>query len=141
LRASTKVKVQLHWVEQMRGKWVNRSSTPGFVDTDFTGLKATTEQDKAAFFVRAVGIDHGPGAADDDLEIHIAASGKGHKFVLFSKLAPPRSEKIGTAALPPPFVSGASAAALQSTSTKWHGDTSVTAKFVSTVTESSPKPD
>lgn len=143
-RGGTKVKLQLHWVEQLDGKWVNRSSTPGFVDTEFDDFKATTDEDKAAYFVRAVAVANSPGVEDDDLEIHITAErkdanqSKSHKFLFFSKLAPPRSiTGGGTSPLPPPFIEGASETELQSRKTKWKGSGGLKAKFISTVQQNS----
>lgn len=137
LRAPTKVKIQLHWVEQIRGKWVNRSSTPSFVETAFNNLKATTEADKKKFFVRAVLVPHGVGIDDDDLEIHVTSEGKGHRFIFFSKLAPPAEQRYGIESPPPPFIQSASGANLERGGTKWKGSGALQAKFVSAVTQSS----
>jgi peptidoglycan hydrolase-like protein with peptidoglycan-binding domain len=137
LHGTTNVKLQLHWVEQVHGKWANRSSTPGFVDTAFAGKKATSDAEKRSFFVRAILVEHGAGAADDDLEIHVTGGGKAHRFVFFSKLAPPRSEMSGTAAPAPPFVNSAAGVALDGVGTKWSGSGALQAKFASAITQNS----
>lgn len=96
------VQLQLHWVENIRGKWVNRSSTPTFEDAlSFKGKKATTPDEKKKFFVHAKLVSVGAeGPQDDNLEIHVVHADvpeTSHKFVLFSKLAPPRLESPGQA--------------------------------------------
>ncbi|MDT4292018.1 neuraminidase-like domain-containing protein [Methylomonas sp. MO1] len=132
LRSTTKVKVQLHWVEKISGKWVNRSSISGFVETDFDGLKATTDSDKEAFFVRAVLIQNAKGIEDDDLEIHIKHNeGKGHRFRFYSKLAPPASILSADAPPSPPFAN------IKKTGSKWKGSNSLQAQFVSAVEQNS----
>jgi len=134
LRGTTKVKLQLHWAEQVQAKWVNRSSTPAYVETVFDGLKATTDAHKRAFFVRAVLVGNGPGVEDDDLEIQVTAGTeagtKAHKFIFFSKLAPPQSENAGTAPVASPF--GGSGQA-----TKWIAEGALQVRFVSAVSQSS----
>jgi peptidoglycan hydrolase-like protein with peptidoglycan-binding domain len=131
LHALTMVKVQLHWVEKISGKWVNRSSTPSFVKTKFDRLKATTEDDKEQFFVRAVLIQNEKGIEDDDLEIHITNSGLGHKFRFFSKLAPPAETMSADAPSSPPF------AGVKGYGTKWKGKGALEATFVSAVVQNS----
>ena len=135
LRAAKKVKIQLHWVEQIQGKWLNRSATPNYVETTFIE-KATTDTDKKGFFVRAVRIEHEAGVADDDLEVHIwsASAEKGHKFVFFSKLAPPRFEESEVEPPAPPFEGNSRS--LKRCGTKWTGRGALQAKFVSAVSQS-----
>jgi peptidoglycan hydrolase-like protein with peptidoglycan-binding domain len=130
LRGVSQVKLQLHWVEQVKGKWVNRASTPSFSPTAFAGLKATTDDEKRAFFVRAVVVENAAGPQDDDLEIQITQGDKAHSFVLFSKLAAPRSLQQGSAPAAPPF-------GMSSSATKWWRGDSLSVEFVSAVTESS----
>lgn len=131
LHALTMVKVQLHWVEQIGGKWVNRSSTPGFVETKFDNLKATTDANKKQFFVRAVLIQNDKGIEDDDLEIHITNNGMGHKFCFFSKLAAPAETRSADAPPTPPFVG------VNGNGTKWNGTGALQAQFVSAVVQNS----
>ena len=130
LRGMTTVKLQLHWVEQIQGKWENRSSTPNFMDTKFSGFNATTDDQKCKYFVRALLIQNGKGVEDDDLEIQITQKETAHKFVFFSKLAPPRSEQSGTLPVPPPFNVNVDA-------TKWQGAGGLQVTFVSAVTQHS----
>jgi peptidoglycan hydrolase-like protein with peptidoglycan-binding domain len=142
---TTNVKLQLHWVEQIEGKWVNRSSTPSHVDTAFDGLKATTDAEKRNFFVRAVLVGHAAGVEDDDLEIHVSSGTRVHKFTLFSKLAPPRSEQAGTEPLKPPFSGTAIATGGRhprprpptAKATKWAATGGLRVCFVSAVSQSS----
>ncbi|KWC42429.1 hypothetical protein WL51_03575 [Burkholderia ubonensis] len=133
LRGPTYVKVQLHWAERIDDKWTNRGSTPGFVNTDFFDYKATSDEEKRGFFVRAVVIQNEAGAEDDDLEIHITNGSKGHKFVFFSKLAPPRSESDSSGPTPPLFD------AISPEATKWRANERqpLSITFVSAVTQSS----
>jgi peptidoglycan hydrolase-like protein with peptidoglycan-binding domain len=135
LSGQTYVNVQLHWAEHIDGKWTNRGATPGFVNTkeDFLGCKATSDEEKRAFFVRAVVIENEAGVEDDDLEIHITNGAKGHKFVFFSKLAPPRSESDSSSPTKPPMD------AISPKATKWHADKSqpLSISFTSSVTQSS----
>jgi Neuraminidase-like domain len=136
LRGTTRIKLQLHWVEQVQGKWVNRSSTSSHVDTAFDGLKATTDAEKREFFVRAVLVGNAAGVEDDDLEIQVTTSGaSAHKFTFFSKLAPPRSEKVGIKPPPPPF--GGSDEKTNAEVTKWTADGALQVRFVSAVSQSS----
>ena len=135
LEGTTQVKLQLHWVEQTQGKWINRSSTPGFLKTAFSRFKATTDADKRKFFARAVVIEHEAGVADDDLEIHITQGSTAHKFVFFSKLAPPRSMEDGNAPAAPPFEFPVPAG--NDRATKWRGEGALRVKFVSAVTQNS----
>jgi peptidoglycan hydrolase-like protein with peptidoglycan-binding domain len=134
LRGVPQVKLQLHWIEQAQGKWSNRCSIPTFVDTEFSGFKATTDQEKRCFFVRAVTIGHGEGVDDDDLEVQITQQDVAHRFVFFSKLAPPRSESKGQAATQPPFKL---VDEINAQATKWRGDGALQVKFVSAVTQNS----
>jgi peptidoglycan hydrolase-like protein with peptidoglycan-binding domain len=131
LRSTTEVKVQLHWVEKISGRWVNRSSTPSFVETKFDGLKATTDADKKQFFVRAVLVRNDKGIEDDDLEIHITNANMGHKFRFFSKLAPPAETMSADAPSSPPF------AGVKGYGTKWMGTGALQATFVSAVVQNS----
>lgn len=133
------VNVQLHWAEHIDGKWTNCGATPGFVDTkkDFLGCKATSDEEKRTFFVRAVVIENEAGVQDDDqdddLEIHITNGAKGHKFVFFSKLALPRSESGSSSPTKPPMD------AISPKATKWQADKSqpLSISFTSSVTQSS----
>ncbi|SOD42217.1 neuraminidase-like domain-containing protein [Nitrosovibrio sp. Nv4] len=133
LRGPTYVKVQLHWAERIDDKWTNRGSTSGFVDTAFMDCKATSDEEKRGFFVRTVVIENEAGAQDDDLEIHITNENKGHKFVFFSKLAPPRSESDSSAPTLPPFD------AISPKATKWVSNEQqpLSITFVSAVSKSS----
>lgn len=155
LAAIPHVKLQLHWVEQAQGKWVGRNSTPNFVDTDFVGFKATDDEQKHKFFVRAVVIEHEAGTEDDDLEIRITstkttgtnAAKVAHKFVFFSKLAPPLSKNTDPTASPtgsnpsqpdsppsPPFLR------CEAGATKWDCSGGLSVKFVSAITQNSEQP-
>ena len=130
LQGTIEVKLQLHWAERLQGKWANRASTAGFVPTSFKGVKATTDNEKRGFYIRAKTIEHGAGMEDNDLEIQISNSGAGHKFVFFSKLAGPRSEPVADPLSDLPFNVGPSA-------TKWHGSGSLMVEFVSAVKQNS----
>lgn len=159
LGAIPHVKLQLHWVEQVQGKWVGRNSTPNFVDTDFVGFKATDDEQKRKFFVRAVVIEREAGIEDDDLEIRITSTttytsgggastsvSKAHQFIFFSKLAPPLSKKTDPTASPtgsnpsqpdsppsPPFLRCTAEA------TKWGCSGGLSVNFVSAITQSSER--
>lgn len=129
LRPGTRVDLQLHWVECVKGRWGNRSSTPGFVDTEFAGEKATTDGEKRKFHVRAVLLERSPGIQDDVLEIHVSKGEKVHKFVFFSKLAPPTSEMSGTKPQTPPYeLLGVGD---RVSATRWCGDGALRVRFAS----------
>ena len=132
LASVSQVQLQVHWVEQIQGKWGARNSTANFVNTDFTGMKATSDDDKRKFFVRAVTVEHGAGIDDDDLELQITQGGKAHTFTFFSKLAPPLSKKSGQQPLAPPYKLDASPVA-----TKWQNDGPLQVNFTSKVTQNS----
>jgi hypothetical protein len=133
LKGRTYVKVQLHWSERINDMWTNRGSSPGFIDTDFLDCKATLDEHKQSFFVRAQIIENEVGTEDDDLEIHITNGTMGHRFVFFSKLAPPRSERNSSSPTKPPLDS------ISPKATKWRADKSqpLSISFTSSVTQSS----
>jgi hypothetical protein len=133
LEAPSKMQLQIHWVEYTNGKWSNRSSTDFEEAAQFAGFSVTTEPERQAFSVRAVIVGNGPGPEDDDLEIQIAAPGGalGHKYVFFSKLAPPRLESVSPEIHAPPFQD------ITPRATGWDGDEGLRANFASSVTQNS----
>jgi len=138
MRGTTHISIQLHWAEQIKGEWKHRNSTP-YVDAPFAGSHATTDEQKRKFFVRAVVLDNGPGQQDDDLEIHVSRGEVGHKFVFFSKLAPPTSGATSgnDAPKPPPFALNQGSAA----ATKWSSAAGpLQVSFTSAVTERTDTP-
>lgn len=137
IQASTQVDLQLHWVEHVGGRWVNRSSTPDFAPTEFENEKASTDEQKRAFHVRAVLNERAPGMQDDELEIHVSTGAKKHRFVFFSKLAAPRSEK-GSGTLPPtPPYDLAAVSGSRFSATKWRGHGALRVNFTSRVSQHS----
>ena len=133
LPAPAKVQLQIHWVEYTNGKWGNRSSTDFEEAKEFAGISFASELERQLFSVRAVIVGNGPGPEDDDLEIQIAAPAHamGHKYVFFSKLAPPRLESVRTEVHTPPFQD------INPRATGWDGDNGLRANFVSSVTQNS----
>lgn len=133
LPAPAMVQLQIHWVEYTNGKWGNRCSTEFEEASAFAGFSLASEPERQLFSVRAVVVGNGPGPEDDDLEIQIAAPARttGHKYVFFSKLAPPRLESVRTEVHTPPF-DGISPRA-----TGWDGNEGLRATFVSSVTQNS----
>jgi len=126
------VQLQLNWVEQVEGKWTNRSSTPGFIDAaEFKDRRASDPAARREFFVHVRvdprGTDN-PG--DDILELHVSHGGGdtqqlvAQKFAMFSKLAPPRLDRAG---------SGPDLVPVQGTlpqATKWFGKGPLAVRFV-----------
>jgi hypothetical protein len=132
MAADTAIQLQLHWVEQIQGKWVNRSSTSTFVDARlFRNARAADAKEKReGFFVRVVVDPMGTSELGDDvLELHISHGSVAHRFILFSKLAPPGFDERGAGPATPPFAGGVPEA------TKWIGLDSLRAEFISDETQ------
>jgi hypothetical protein len=137
LSAEKVVQLQLNWVEQIQGKWLNRSSTQTFLEArQFSGMDASSVESNRDFFLHVKIDARDPGLAGDDvLELHISHPGAttGERFRVFSKLAAPALEDAGTAPTPGPM-NGIIARA-----TKWVGEAPLSVQFIAESTQEDGK--
>ncbi|WON73553.1 neuraminidase-like domain-containing protein [Nitrosospira sp. Is2] len=140
VKPAVTIQIQLNWVEQVQGKWANRSATKTFENARQFANKRASDPELRRQFSLHVKVDtrETEELGDDILELHLvhndAKEQKSQKFVMISKLAPPKLVEGGNLSIPGP-VSG-----LTPSASKWVGSSPLSISFISDVTQDNGVP-